>query len=525
MGGILMEMQPKVSVIVSVYNTEKYLRQCLESLVIQTLNEIEIIVINNGCLDHSQEIIDEYAQKYPQKIVKISLKENKGLGFARNLGIEVAGGEYIGFLDSDDLADSKMFETMYNAAKKGHDIVICDYSEIRDNGEISHVTTGFRGETFNKKEVIKYSTETAFAWNKLYKRSLFDKLKFLLTWYEDVGTTPILLSYAQSIYYVKTPLVYYRQRAGSTIYSQDSRTLGVINSWRRILKKANKSYFNEAVFSVARSINIFINFKPEYSEEFLNFAQKYKKHIKNNSYYRKSVESNEIRDLYRIKIIPKKIHYCWFGGHEKDELIQKCIQSWREKLSDFEIIEWNETNCNMEENEYIKQAYKAKKWAFVSDYFRLKALYEHGGIYLDTDVEITGDMHKYRTNKAFFAFETPEVIQTGVIGSIKGAYIIKRILKTYRNENFIKSDGTYNDEPNVFRVTNILVNNYNLELSGKKQILREISIYPANELTIDVGDGNNRAIHHFNISWWDDKNRPSWKQVVLEKFLATRENT
>ena len=90
--------------------------------------------------------------------------------------------------------------------------------------------------------------------------------------------------------------------------------------------------------------------------------------------------------------IPKVIHYCWFGKNPKPPLIQKCMDSWKQVLPEYEIIEWNEDNFDVAENQYAKEAYENKKWAFVTDYVRLKVLYEHGGIYLDSDVEILKPM-------------------------------------------------------------------------------------------------------------------------------------
>ena len=90
----------------------------------------------------------------------------------------------------------------------------------------------------------------------------------------------------------------------------------------------------------------------------------------------------------RIEMIPKKIHYCWFGENKKNKLVLKCIESWKHFFPDFEIIEWNESNTDLHENRYVECAYQLKKWAFVSDYVRMKVLYENGGIYFDTDVEV-----------------------------------------------------------------------------------------------------------------------------------------
>ena len=159
----------KVSVIVPVYNVEKYISKCLDSLVNQTLKDIEIIVVNDGSPDNSQKIIDEYVKKYPDK-VKSYIKENGGQGSARNYGIELSTGEYIGFVDSDDFVELDMFEKMYNKAKQDNsDIVICgsynvseDYSKKEIDVFVNNYNTDLENAIFGKMTV----------WNKIYKRNI-----------------------------------------------------------------------------------------------------------------------------------------------------------------------------------------------------------------------------------------------------------------------------------------------------------------------------------------------------------------
>ena len=113
-------------------------------------------------------------------------------------------------------------------------------------------------------------------------------------------------------------------------------------------------------------------------------------------------------------MLPKKIHYCWFGGNELPDLAIKCIESWKKYCPDYEIIEWNETNFDLECCDFVKEAYKAKKWAFVSDYARLKVVYDNGGIYLDTDVELVKSLDILLQEKCYFGEETTGYVATGL---------------------------------------------------------------------------------------------------------------
>ena len=179
-------MKIKVSVIVPVYNVEKFIDKCLNSLVNQTLKEIEIIVVNDGSSDNSQKIIDEYVKKYPNK-VKSFIKENGGQGSARNMGMEKAVGEYISFVDSDDWLDLNTLEKMYTLAKKDKsDIVICDMVDHYSNYTIYHNCTKYNS-------VFEV---TPSACNKIFRKELIKDFRFLSKlWYEDFDfTTKILFN-------------------------------------------------------------------------------------------------------------------------------------------------------------------------------------------------------------------------------------------------------------------------------------------------------------------------------------------
>jgi len=214
----------KVSVIVPVYNVEKYLDECLSSLARQTLNEIEIIVVNDGTKDNSQLIIDQYVDKYPTKFVGL-IKENGGLGDARNYGIPFGKGEYIGFIDSDDVVDVTMFEKLYLSAKENDsDLVVCDLEYFYDDSPEKLYKQGFvgiDGVSMNKSLFLS----PLFAWNKLYRRTLFIEsgLKYPLgLWYEDIPVSVPFFTMTKKISVVNESLVHYRQRKTSIMGSLDN---------------------------------------------------------------------------------------------------------------------------------------------------------------------------------------------------------------------------------------------------------------------------------------------------------------
>ena len=212
---------PEVSVIVPVYNVEKYLEKCLNSLVNQTLENIEIIIVNDGTKDNSEEIIKKFIEKYPQKIVYLK-KENGGLSDARNFGIPYAKGEYIAFLDSDDYVEKDIYKEMYELAKKENsDMVECDFL-----WEYPDKTREDIGQVYNgKKEMLE--KVRVVAWNKLIRRSILEKAQIQFPKglrYEDVEFTYKLIPYLNKVSFLKKPYIHYIQRENSISNSQNERT-------------------------------------------------------------------------------------------------------------------------------------------------------------------------------------------------------------------------------------------------------------------------------------------------------------
>ena len=200
-------------------------------------------------------------------------------------------------------------------------------------------------------------------------------------------------------------------------------------------------------------------------------------------------------------MIPKKIHYIWLGGNKKNKLTEVCINSWYRCLEEYEIIEWNEESFNLFElcskNRFLKKCYDLKLWAFVSDYLRLYILYNEGGIYLDTDVEVLDSFDSLLSNKLFLGYEDNGYIGTGIIGAEKGNPTIKRILDFYNNE--IWNVDFYNN-PIIFK---FLYDNY--PDSFKECIILPQTVFapysPENKYTNKVEKEDTLAIHWYTGTW------------------------
>lgn len=206
----------KVSVIVPVYNGEKYIKACMDSILAQTLKEIEIVIIDDGSKDNTGQMLKDYATKYPT-LIKVITKDNEGQGKARNVGIDIAKGEFLTFVDADDTIEACMLEKMYITAKKENcDVVVSDYAEITKESKVVKKSI----LAINSDIKRNYIISCAGPWNKLIRTELLTKnnLYFLEKGiYEDIAMIPLVAIYANNITYIEEPLYHYYIRKGSSM--------------------------------------------------------------------------------------------------------------------------------------------------------------------------------------------------------------------------------------------------------------------------------------------------------------------
>lgn len=231
--------------------------------------------------------------------------------------------------------------------------------------------------------------------------------------------------------------------------------------------------------------------------------------------------------------IPKVIHYCWFGGKPKPKLAEKCIKSWKKYCSDYEILEWNEENFDLTHvPAYVRQAMDAGRWAFVTDYVRLRALTEQGGVYMDTDVELVKSLDPYLKHQAFAGFESPKSIQTGLLACEKDFPLFREFLRHYDTARFLLPDGTLDTTTNVRVLTDLCLGK-GLVCNDQLQTVAGLTIYPR-EIFCPVDFDTKLlhktrktvAIHWFSGSWQTEEVRQyleaEAKRLAYERASARR---
>lgn len=223
-------------------------------------------------------------------------------------------------------------------------------------------------------------------------------------------------------------------------------------------------------------------------------------------------------------MIPKTIHYCWFGGNPLPKLARDCIASWKKYLPDYEIKEWNESNFPYADYIFANEALTNRKFAHVSDVCRLHALKEEGGIYMDTDVEVLQSLDCFLHHTAFSGFENDDFVPTGIMASVKSGLWVQELLEYYDDKPYINKDGSFESTSNTFIITKIMKQKGFVMNNKFQEIDKYVAFYP-NEYfcpkSYKTGSinltANSYCIHHFAKSWIPFRNR--WQNILKMKMM------
>lgn len=313
-----MKFNALVSVIIPVYNVEKYLKRCIESITNQTYKNIEIILVNDGSTDNSYRICQEFSEK-DTRIVLLN-KQNGGLSDARNYGIKNANGEYLSFVDSDDYIDTTMLEKMYKLAKKENlDLVVCNTINIDDTGNSIEINSNYN---YSDDTIKNYLLSPPMACIRIYKKELFKNIKFKKgIYYEDLELTPKLVKYTKKIGFIDEGLYYYYQRIGSIMKQKkfNNKLLDIFDVLETNKLELLKEYPDEVEYMyithLLRTATLrfleYDNYK-ELINKITNTIKCYFPNWNKNKYYRKSSKKLKLictlayhKKIFILKLIKK----------------------------------------------------------------------------------------------------------------------------------------------------------------------------------------------------------------------------
>ena len=227
-------------------------------------------------------------------------------------------------------------------------------------------------------------------------------------------------------------------------------------------------------------------------------------------------------------MIPKTIHYCWFGHASMPVLAKRCMASWRKYCPDYEIIEWNEDNYDIESAPlYVRQAYEKGKWAFVTDYVRLWVVWNQGGVYLDTDVELIKPLDSFLSYSAFFGFEDNNLIATGLgFGAEKGSSVLQMLMNDYANIPFVLPDGSLDLLSCPHRNTKTLTSLAHKQENRFQVLPENIAFFPTSvfcPLSYFTGEKNitsdTVSIHWYSASWLPKQQRKKHERSIRKNRI------
>ncbi|OUC51702.1 hypothetical protein B7939_04335 [Eggerthia catenaformis] len=456
----------KMSIIIPCYNEENFIRKCLESVVNQTLNDLEVIVVDDGSTDSTPSICDEFKSNYPIK-VRVIHQANTGQGLARNAGLSIAKGEYIGFVDADDWVDLTMFEKMYNHAKKyDTDVTFCDIKKIvvEEGYEVNELSLPISNGLVDIGTYLKDGLNNAYSMNRIYKRDIWQKHKYKKMLYEDLELMFNIQSNCKRISYVQEFLCTYFKHPGSTTTTYNNiKLLDMISAYRNAVLNCNPNYTNEVTYNIAKRLLRYLNTKEldAFNAEFVDVINELMPFFEYNDYILNDEKVNQILSYKNKSTLPNTICFDNFG------VKKKCnMTNWLQYTRNAKYVELDEMLYNIDLSpDFIKDKYNAGDYEFVGNYFALQYLFYNGGIYFDKQFMLDKPIGYLRIKNDFILFDNKDDLNIIAFGMTKGSQNASAIMRLMRDK-----------EKSVYRYL-IKEKNINTKIIG--------------DLTIEYEDSNN----------------------------------
>lgn len=486
----------RISVVVAVYNREDTLDRCIDSLVYQTFDELEILLIDDQSEDRSMEVMQHWQSLYPEKIMILS-NPDKGVANAKNLGIEHARGEYVAFVDSDDYVDYKMFARLWECVEKDNmpDIVHSPIWSVSG-------TRKWRRSAMTKHESVEdyLSLDSFFLPGKLIRRDMFDRFGPLplLGIGEDVSWMFPAISHANSLAYLNAPGYYYELSPNSVSVDNTSPQLveDILAGSERIIRESNGHYDDYAKIYAYKRIVSLSKSRPAFRERIEQYVMNHLYEIelipnlsKRAPGLYKSIE--EIKKSASLVSIPQTVYLNGFSA----SIAEEDIDQYRNVCADAKIVILDSNRCDLEKSPaLVRQAYEQRKWDFVAKYFAIRSCYEHGGIFVNHNMVVDNPFHMLLKDPAFFGFESDDSLTDNVFGCQKANPLFQRILQTYEISSL------YEDKfaPLKQRIRTILVGMENQTLVNS--LIRKpeqfFCLYPVDMFVFSLPYAENQHVTH-----------------------------
>lgn len=462
----MMQNKPEISIIVSVYNAESTLIRCLESLVYQSLKNIEIIIVDKASTDRSREIAELYQAHFPEKVRFFERPYSENLSAAYNFAIWQAKAEYLAFADADDWYELNAMEVIYRElCKESVDIIHYPWCVWSSDGHRKRVS---RLPSENTLEAQLSSVQMCTFWCRVIRKSLLCKyLPIPEVDGLDVCFLPVVISNASSIASINIALYNYVEGIGISNNVLSRTVISLIDGWNYLISHCNPNYVNYIIPLLAPRIELAVRKFWIYKWEYIAWLKLHKDLFLDNVYLKENVRIyQKIKDLIQIEVtlIPQIVYINGFGKNNS-EARKREIETDAFWLDEGRVVVLDEKTCNYEENVYLKIAYQKGEYEYLGHYFALKNIFQTGGFFVGDQIHFTATLAPVLDKPSVFSFITTKTFSSEIWGARPGNEVIKELLNTYEIPDFYE-DSYY---PLSERIRNILVARFDVPLNGREQ--------------------------------------------------------
>lgn len=514
----------EVSIIVPVYNSEKYLRTCLDSLLCQTVESYEIICVNNGSTDSSGNILREYERKNPQLIKVFDIEHSDYVGTGRNYGISMARGRYIYLCDSDDIVEKNGVFFLYNRMR--HYKLDAVYGAVNFVNLQSNTNFLLNSDGEREVSISELIQSGAEFWRRMYTKELLDKVGPMPenTKFDDIAYLPVVHSYAKKAMSTTRIVYNYFRRSSSTVGGVSPTIVeSTVISEKYAINNCNPQYRDDVLLYVAKRIIGNLKSRWVFADKLANEVHELMPQFSKCSKIKNSSIFEEIRkyDISEKQMIPKRIVITDFEGTLTNEMKENIRGN---AFDECELVVLDKFGCKFEKDPILSKAIAVGNFEFAEKYAAMRNIYENGGIYLDKRIIINKPLNYLRLNNVFFSFIDSNTYSDWIFGGVKGNVVIKDILDTYTNKRYKEAF-----LPLSRRIKNILTVIYNVPLSGKNfSNENRLAVYSPEVLVCNMNKGSEKATiiqicsHNFNKLSGNDG---AFVKYTTLSVLTSRENT
>lgn len=504
---------PSISIIISVYNGEKTISRCLQSLVYQTFDNIEIIVVDKESKDNTLAIARQYEEMFPKKVKVYARPYSINMAAGLTFGISVASADYVTFCDADDWFELNAMEVLWNIISENPvDIVSFGWQFLKEDGTVVRKTYHPLEETI---EAQLLSKQMCTYWSRLWKKSLLAAhLPIPEVAGSDANYIPIALQDASSIRCITKILYNYVTEIGTSNQKVSDEWLTIIEGWNYLLSHSKEEYLNYITAFIAQRVSVAVNKYWLYRIEYVAWLKAHKELFISNPLLENQTQlySHIMKLISEEKeYIPLNIFINGFGK-TKEEVEQKIGELKALPLSagTGTVYVLDETTVSLDNRFELKQALDDGKYDYVGHYCALEKIEEMGGIYVGDHLNFKATFEPILENKSFFSYITKESFSEQIWGAQAHNPVIQELLTTYKKIDF------YSDRylPLSERMKNIFVAVYDVPLNGLAVRKDNFVIYDARIMVLNCIDGSFVCEHDMKHLWNEEG------YVVIPKNLA-----